>query len=320
MGRLFAMIGFWSRYFLKCVLWGALGTVTLIILIYIEEDWRGAYAWAATKAKWEAKGESFDYNKFIPPLVPDDQNLAAIPLFKLEPIKNDNGTSYLGLAPLQRAMRSDLPTLVFPPMGNWQKGELPDMAKIRDVLATDFATAFKGAKPPDDTLAQFNAIYSFLTDFLVASATHPFFRIDLDYTISPPDTRPLSPITDQIKLSRILTLHAILALDHHQSDLALEDIKINNQIISGVRRDPSLIGGLVEIGMVDINLQALSDGLAQHEWSDAELVDLDHTLKSIDFLVDYQFAMRSERAASIINVDQIKQLADVSSAVKTDDG
>jgi hypothetical protein len=30
--------------------------------------------------------------------------------------------------------------------------------------------------------------------------------------------------------------------------------------------------------------------------------------------------MRSERAASIINVDQIKQLADVSSAVKTDDG
>jgi hypothetical protein len=73
---------FWSWGFLKFILW----TVTLIIFFYVEEDWRGARAWAATKAKWEAQSESLDYyGKFIPPLIPDPENLAAIPLFKMEP-------------------------------------------------------------------------------------------------------------------------------------------------------------------------------------------------------------------------------------------
>ena len=53
----------WSWGFLKFLLW----VITLIVFLYIEEDWRGARAWAATKAGWEAKGESFDFNKFIPP-------------------------------------------------------------------------------------------------------------------------------------------------------------------------------------------------------------------------------------------------------------
>src|SRR5271170_884102 len=77
-GRGLARI-FWNWTFLKFVL----AIVALIILFYVEEDWRGAHAWAATKAKWEAKGETFDLNKFTPPPIPDDQNLAAIPLFRL---------------------------------------------------------------------------------------------------------------------------------------------------------------------------------------------------------------------------------------------
>src|ERR1700749_1310395 len=68
------------RNAVKAVLW----TAPLILLFYAEENWRGARAWAATKAAWEAKGESFDYTKLIPPSVPDSENLAALPLFKLE--------------------------------------------------------------------------------------------------------------------------------------------------------------------------------------------------------------------------------------------
>ncbi len=43
---------FWSWGFLKFVLFAT----TFIILLYVEEDWRGARTWAATKAKWEARG------------------------------------------------------------------------------------------------------------------------------------------------------------------------------------------------------------------------------------------------------------------------
>jgi len=72
---------FWSRGFLKFCLW----TATLIVLFYVEEDWRGARAWAATKAEWEARGESFDYARLIPPAVPDNENLAMLPIFQVVP-------------------------------------------------------------------------------------------------------------------------------------------------------------------------------------------------------------------------------------------
>ncbi len=323
MKNFFTKIGrfFWSWGFLKFVLW----TITLIVFFYVEEDWRGARAWIATKAEWEAKGESFDLNKFIPPPVPDDQNLAAIPLFKLEPVKNNDGSSYISPVTLQRAMRSDLPTIEFPRLGNWMRGESPDMAKTRSVMAADFSLAFKGAKPPDDTLVQFDAIFPFLTDLRGASATRPLCRFNQDYTTSPPSARPLGLVTYQIKLSQILTLHAVLALDHHQSDLALEDIKLNYKLLTAVKRDPTLVGGLVAIGMNAINRAAIYNGLAQHLWSDPQLAEIDHTLAPINFLADYQFAMRCEAAESTTNFDIFKQHASRSvlrgffSMLETDD-
>jgi hypothetical protein len=296
---------FWSWGFLEFVV----GMIGLVILFYVEEDWRGAHAWAATRAEWEAKGETFDFNRLIPPPIPDDQNLGAIPLFKLEPAKYDDGTSYLGVVTLNRAMRTDLPGNELP-MGNGKpEGGLPDMANIRKVIATDYSAAFKGATPPEDTLVQFDALYPFLSELRAAAATRPLFRLPEDYTILPPASRLLSPVTALIKLSKILTLHAILALDHHQSDLALEDIKINCQLASGAKRDPSLVGGLVAIGMAAISHGAIEDGLAQHEWSDAQLVEIDHTLAQVNFLADYQFAMRSELTESAANFDYYKALS-----------
>ncbi len=295
----------WSWGFLKFIL----AMIALVILLYVEEDWRGAHAWAATKAKWEARGESFDYNKFIPRPVPDDQNLAALPLFKLESEKGLDGTSYMGVGPLNRAMRSDLPTLDSPPLGNWMRGELPDMTKVQKVIAADYQLAFPGAKSSGDTLAQFNAIYPFFADFMAASGTRPLCRFNLDYTISPPVMRPLGPITAPIKLSKIITLHAVLALDHHQPDLALADIKTNYKLLSGTSADPSLVGGLVAIGVAAIDGAAIYDGLARHAWNDAQLVELQDQLAKADFLSKYQFTMRGEIITETIpNYDWIKLL------------
>ena len=304
----FTKIGrfFWSWGFLKFILWVA----TFIVFFYAEEDWRGARAWAATKAEWEAKGESFDYNKFIPPPIPDDQNLAAIPLFKLEPVKSNNpdfSHTYERAFHLEQALRTreqtgnDLPST-----GNWQRGELPDLAKIRNVIATNYLAVFKDTKPPENTLAQLEALYPFLIDLRAAAAERPLCRFPSDYATSPPAARALPLLIGQLKLSKILTLHAILALDHRQSDVALEDIKTSYTLLSGAQRDPTLVGGLVAMGMESVSDAALYDGLAQHLWSDAQLVEIDHTLKPIDFLDVYRFDMRSEAAESISNLDFYK--------------
>jgi len=298
MKRFFAKVGrfFWSWGCLKFVLW----TVTLIVLFYVEEDWRGARAWAATKAEWEAKGESFDLNKLIPPPVPDDQNLAAIPLFKMEPAKDDKGNSDLEPVALRRAMRTGPPNYELPSRGDWMRGELPDMAKIKNAIAADYSAAFKGATPPGDTLAQFDARYPFLTDFLAESANHPLCRFNPDYTtfLTGGGTRWL--LIDQIPLSYFLTLQAILALDQHQSDLALEDIKTNFKLLSSLREQPLLVSGLCAIGVASANFSAVYDGLALHAWNDTQLADLEKELAKIDFLSDYQHDLRGEAIGVVI--------------------
>jgi hypothetical protein len=47
---------------------------TLVAIFYTEEDWRGKRAWENCKRELEAKGETLDWNAYIPPPVPDDQN------------------------------------------------------------------------------------------------------------------------------------------------------------------------------------------------------------------------------------------------------
>ena len=45
----------------------------------LAESWRGKRAWAACKVQLAAKGETLDWESFIPPAVPDSQNIFAAP-------------------------------------------------------------------------------------------------------------------------------------------------------------------------------------------------------------------------------------------------
>jgi len=58
---------------------GLAGLVVLVVLFYAEEDWRGWHAWKNCKREIEAKGTVLDWDKLIPPPVPDDQNFFKAP-------------------------------------------------------------------------------------------------------------------------------------------------------------------------------------------------------------------------------------------------
>ena len=291
---------FWSWGFLKFVFW----TITLIVLFYVEEDWRGARTWASTKAKWEAQGQSFDVNLLIPPPIPDAENLAAIPLFEQT---LDPKTGQLTPIALQKALRADQqPGIELPSLGNWEAGKLPNMERIRMGLSAAYTQAFNAA-PPVNPIDQIDALYPFTADLRAAAAIRPNCRFQLDYTSQPPGVRSLSLLTSQIAASRILTLHAILALDTHQPDLAMDDIKVNFKLISGMKRDPRLVSGLISIGMTAISLAAVYDGIALHAWNDAQLAKLQNELAKLDFLEDYQLCMRGEAIGEVVpNMEYVK--------------
>lgn len=53
--------------------------VTLGAAFIAEEDWRGSLAWRHYKSGMEARGDSIDSARLIPPKVPDNENFAACP-------------------------------------------------------------------------------------------------------------------------------------------------------------------------------------------------------------------------------------------------
>jgi hypothetical protein len=285
---------FWSWSSLKFLLW----SITLIVFFYAEEDWRGARAWAATKAKWEARGESFDYTKFDPAPVPEAENLSALPIFKVDPVSHQPEV-------LLKAMRGS-PIDNYPKVGNFMQSVPPDLDAIQAALLKDYSAAFPSTPPPPDPLAQFEQLYPFIADLRAATATRPFCRFDGDYAIYPPENRALSSIVDQLKLSRLVVLHALLALHQNQTDLALADLKLNYRLAAGTERDPSLVGGLVANGIEAMSDNVVNEGLARHAWNDAQLAEIQERLGRFDLLRNFQFYMRGEAAGIGLNYDFFK--------------
>ena len=84
---------------LRRILLAAAILATLLAALYAEEDWRGKRAWENYKREWEAKGEKFNWQAFVPPPVPADQNFFTAPIFTkmlngeivMSPYGNDGG-------------------------------------------------------------------------------------------------------------------------------------------------------------------------------------------------------------------------------------
>src|SRR5262249_16457468 len=58
---------------------GLAWVVTLAVLFYGEEDWRGRRAWNKYSETLKAQGAELDFKAFVPKEIPDDQNFAANP-------------------------------------------------------------------------------------------------------------------------------------------------------------------------------------------------------------------------------------------------
>ena len=94
----------------------------------------------------------------------------------------------------------------------------------------------------------------------------------------------------------VLRLRALAELEAGQSESALADISLALRLTEKFRSEPFLISHLVRIAMLHITEQAVWEGLAEHRWTDAQLSELDQQLAALDFVADYQRAMRAENA------------------------
>lgn len=304
----------WHHF--KRFLFGFACYITLVALFYAEENWRGKHDWDQFKHDWEARGERIDPASAIPPAVPDDQNFAMTPVFDavdklMDPKwraqhRNPHSSGDNDSMPWDTNLVNPLQMTIAengenPPnsAGNRQKSTLTDLKAWQQYYralaakTNEFPVAPQPQTPAQDVLLALSR-YDSALEQLRQAAQLPYARFPLSYDMQPPAGILLPHLASLKQCSQVLQLRAIAELQNGQGDRALADVKLMLRLSDSIRTEPFLISHLVSIAIMNITLQPVWEGLVQHQWSDAQLADLDSELARRDFLSDYHVAMRGE--------------------------
>ncbi len=284
--------------------------ITLIALFYAEEDWRGWHAWNQFKHKWEAQGDHFDLASVVPPPVPDEQNFAMTPVAftsygwaltregkAIPPEKRD--TNFVQRMRMSLVHDSLGPTNC---VGDRVRGTFTRLecwqSYYRELAARTnaFPVPAQTQSPAADVLLALSKYDAVIEELRVASRL-PGSRFPVNYDSESPWAILLPHLAPLKSCAPVLQLRSVAELQHGQPDKALDEVRLALQLTDKVRTEPFLISHLVRIAMVQLMLQPIWEGLAEHRWSEPQLVALEVELVNLDFPADYRLGLRSELGA-----------------------
>jgi len=312
--------GFWRRQFswqgLRRALLGLAVLITLMALAVTEENWRGKRDWENYRRELEAKGERLDWQAFAPPTVPDDQNLFTSPVFK---------KILANKVPLYPYPKNDknYPT----DLGYWAENTLTDFKPwqraYRALRVDDNGAAFPIATEPQtpakDVLFALSRSDETIEELLQASR-RPYAIIPLPYKdgISATAGTILPYLAALKRCAQLLNVRAIAELADNQNQKSLDEIKLLFHLNNSLNNSLLLISQLVRMAIINIGIQPIYEGLAQHKWTDAQLAELETELSEMDFLADYERSIRCERALDIDWLESQRQTHEI--ILPTEDG
>ncbi len=316
---LFSMLFTWRT--LRLALVGLAVLATLLAVAVVEENWRGKHAWENYKHAAEARGERFDLASVIPPPVPDDQNFYFAPIVAGAlkwhgNVHTDASEAHVtdAVNPMNFEIYRGDSELWPTNGGNWQKGRLADLeewqAYFRKLAGTSegktngFPIAAQPQTPAADVLLALSIFNPALEELRQASL-RPYARIPLNYENGFDSAGELLPWLAEMKsCAQFLHLRILAEEQASQGEQALADIELLLRVNNCVREQTFLISQLVRIAIMAYAIQPVYEGLAQHCWSEVQLVELEQVLAKQDFLADFEFAMRWEK---IIAIDTIEK-------------
>jgi hypothetical protein len=295
---------------------------TLIALFYTVENWRGCRAWQTYKRDQEAKSERFDLVSLAPPPVPDDQNFFETPLWTdLHFVEKNGDVVWSGTNHATRVIFD-----AFGPGGS----EAPSVADVALGRRVDLAAwqayyrstnnlfaapggpptnYFPVAKEPQSAAADVLLALSKFNgnrQLLIEAAARPQARFWINYDAG---AGMLLPCLARVKTSeQFVSFHAIAALKAGDRETALEDMKLMFRLLESIRGEPILISHLVRAASLFITLGPVWEGLADRQWAEPDLRVIESELGKLNFLADYELAMRGERACNLWAIDYIRRV------------
>jgi len=264
--------------FFKRLLIIAVCIVTLVALFYSWTNWWGARKLNAALAMLRDKNEPTRFEEFVPPPMPDADNVAAAPIFQEVFVLEKN--SRLG--------KLDLP---------WKKITVKPESGESTVhfMARFLNPDFKG----DDRAAGELVLKSLapsapLLEEVAQAVRRPGVSWPLDY--SKGFELPLPHLSAILNSSRVFEGRALAELAAGRPDNAYKDVQTLLKLARAAGSAPLLMSLLIEANFLNRASQVISNGLERHAWTDAQLADLSSELSRIDLLARLCNGLRGERA------------------------
>ena len=263
-----------------------------------------------------------DWHTHTPPPVADDQNFAMIPLFKplfeyryaADGQVNWQETNWLkrdGIFSIDLSSGSPHS----PEMGSWEQG--------RHMVLKEWQVYFRGSNfpagnAPANLIKQFGNYHEIAwpmaavpqkpaTDILLAlskfdpklaelreGSARPYSRFPVHYEELPKAMLPhLGLLANACK---VLQLRAIAELDLGKSQEALADVRLSFYCADAVKSESFMVSQLVRARIITENMQPVWEGLRAHQWTEQNLIEIQHLLSGFDLLSDYERVLKAEPA------------------------
>jgi hypothetical protein len=146
--------------------------------------------------------------------------------------------------------------------------------------------------------------YNPIVEELRNASQRPYARFNIRYEddFAPAILLPHLACMKQATVLFQVRASAELALG--RTDQAWADTRMGLYLADTLKDEPFLISKVVQVTLDQLALKPIWEGLAEHRWSDAQLLEIEQRLGKINLLADA--AMRGERALGLRTIDQLR--------------
>jgi tetratricopeptide (TPR) repeat protein len=249
-----------------------------------------------------------------PPPVPDEQNFALTPLLKpaLDFVRTTNGIQWRdtnAYARLQsiRADTGEGQTNRLA-LGNFELGTPANLEAVRNFYRgnTNYPQPTMPGTAAEDILVALGKFNGELKE-LREAAVRPSSRFPIEYDYEPAAAILLPHLAQVQEIAEVVNVRALALLDAGQTDRAFEDLKLGFRLSESIKDETFLIDHLVRISILTMDLQTIREGLARHAWTEAQLVEIEKHLQSLNLLAELKQAISGEHALEIDWVDYARR-------------
>jgi len=285
--------------FLRRLLFIFVGLVLLAALFYAEEDWHGKRAWEKCQREFAAKGIVMDWDKYIPPPVPDDQNF-----FK---------------APKMAAWFVKLPAMPNRWVSTNDFNESQKFSK-RLYSNTNTTATITTERAASDYLAwsdQFQPDFDLMREAL----KRPYARMDGDY--SKPYEQPIPNFVNVRNVAQVLAQRAKCDLLLGQTDKALQELALMHDMCRLLEAAPTgkpmtLVTAMINVAVTGLYVDTIAAGIQSHTWQEPQLAALQKQLAGIN-LTPFVFDALQEEPARLCRIAEIVWIQNMTGNMKWSD-